>query len=90
MAPELVAGAKNAAPSSDIFSFGVIASELLTGRVRSIEPVLFASMHSRTGSAPEMPDVPAPIRSLIQCCLDRDPAKRPNATQVVATLKAKA
>jgi hypothetical protein len=74
MAPEVVANARAATPSADVFSFGVIAYELLTGR-------------ARTSAAAEPSSIDARLRSLVELCVDRDPMKRPRMIEVVERLR---
>ena len=47
MAPELTAGAAAAQPSADLFSFGIIAYELLTRASPFPEAPLLARLHGR-------------------------------------------
>lgn len=76
MAPEAL-GAGKSTPSSDIWSFGVILAQMLTGDVPtylddSIETVLRR--------------VPSRWRGLVRSCLSMDPRDRPTAAQLVAAL----
>jgi len=87
MAPELGAGAKNAAPSSDIFSFGVIAHELLVGRPPFQVPAVLSRLNGDPLVAPAMDELEPALRSLVTRCLDVDPAKRPTADELVAMLR---
>jgi serine/threonine protein kinase len=87
IAPELAHGARDAGPSSDIWSFGVIAHQMLTGALPfSVAPVF----------APKQPldalwrGVHAPIapalRALVERCLASDPAARPTAEELARAL----
>jgi serine/threonine-protein kinase len=82
MAPELAAGTSNAAPSSDVFGFGVIAHELLTGRSAFAEPPLVARLHGRPIVA-----TPGELDPVLLHCLDLDPAKRPTAEELGTALR---
>jgi serine/threonine-protein kinase len=82
MAPELAGGAQDAKPSSDIFGFGIIAYELLTGRQPFAEPPVMAVLHGRTLADPRVDDVPL----MIARCLALDPAKRPTAAELLNAL----
>jgi tRNA A-37 threonylcarbamoyl transferase component Bud32 len=84
MAPELAAGTKDARPSSDIFAFGVIAVEMLTGRSAFAEPPVMARLHGRAIAAPVVDGVPP----IIARCLDLDPTLRPTAGELAAALRA--
>jgi tRNA A-37 threonylcarbamoyl transferase component Bud32 len=89
MAPELAQGSRSAAPSSDIWSFGVIAHELLTGLLPFALPPLVApncaiELSWLTARAPVVPE----LRALVESCLARDPAARPTAEQLARELAA--
>jgi serine/threonine-protein kinase len=53
MAPELVAGAREARPAADVFAFGVMAYQMLSGGAPFAEPPLIAKLAGK-------PTVPAP------------------------------
>jgi serine/threonine protein kinase len=89
MAPEMLASAKNARPAADIFSFGVIASEVLTGRPFSEGPL--ARMHRRsTHPLPSIGSMVPGLREALVDCLDRclstEAGARPTAAEIVAAL----
>jgi hypothetical protein len=87
MAPELASGANNAAPSADVFSFGVLAHELVAGRAPFGEPPVRARLQGRAivATLGELAD----LRPLVESCLDLDPAKRPTADELVTALSAR-
>jgi serine/threonine-protein kinase len=89
MAPELVSGARDADTSSDIFSFGVLAYEMLSSTPAfATAPV----RHRLAGEAPlpaaplRAPGLEEAIASFIDRCLDFDPARRPDAGEIAAML----
>ncbi len=92
MSPEQVQGRPIDA-RSDIFSFGAVVYELLTGRRAFVGD---GSLALVTAILTETPapiatlrrDVPADLSALVQACLTRDRAARPSAHEVVQRLDA--
>ncbi len=90
LAPELVVGSRDARPPADIFSFGVVAFEVLTGSLPFAKPPVV----SRYRGEPLRParlatlraDAPAYLVELIERCLSEDPALRPTAAELVDVL----
>src|SRR5437867_7973406 len=80
MSPEQVRGEAVDA-RSDIYSFGIILFELLTGRVPFKEESDFSVMmhHVRTPAPPPtqfLPEVPGALEDIVLRCLQKDPAAR--------------
>lgn len=92
MAPELRRGAKYARPSSDIFSFGVMAYEVCTGQLPSEQPAIFRVFPDGkpwfVSLAVKCPGLSASVAALIDRCLDPRPEARPTATELKAALGA--
>ena len=92
MAPEQAAADPSADHRADIYSFGCLGYELLTGRppfiAKSPQKLLAAHM----GEAPEpitnlRPDTPQALAELLMRCLSKDAADRPqNASAIVHVL----
>lgn len=91
MAPELRFGSKHAQPAVDIFSFGVLAFELLTGQAPFPQsPVVICGMggelsvppllRTRAGLAPR-------LASLIEACLATPPEDRPGADELAQAFR---
>lgn len=93
MSPEQVRGEQVDA-RSDIYSFGIIMFELLTGRVPFKEDSDFSIMihHVQTPPPPPTqlsPDVPSTLEDIVMRCLAKDPAYRYQTAQdVIAALDA--
>ncbi|GAC1357432.1 MAG: hypothetical protein NVSMB47_10580 [Polyangiales bacterium] len=89
MAPELARGAKDAQPSSDVWSFGVIAYELTTAHHPFPEPPIYAAARGADVSFPALPTtLPTWLAALIARCLSKDAAARPTAEELEAALAA--
>jgi hypothetical protein len=84
MAPEAAAGAQAAGPAADVFAFGLIAYEMVSGRVPFAAPPVLEVMAGR--AVPEPAPVAGALGTTIAACLSIDPAKRPSIDQLVATL----
>ncbi len=91
LAPEQVTG-EGLDHRVDIFALGVLAYELLAGKVPYDAPTPTAAMMKRLAGPPvsitvARPDVPESLASLITACLAADPAERvQDAADVVAAL----
>jgi serine/threonine protein kinase/HD-like signal output (HDOD) protein len=89
MSPEQAVGdAARISPQSDIYSLGVIAYEMLTG-VAPFEhesPVMLLIMHVRDKVRPiaELTrDCPTDLAELVEACLNKDPAMRPESATLL-------
>jgi len=87
MSPEQVRSTKNVDRSTDIWSLGVIFTELLTAKM-PFEAESIGAVFARILTEPiplvtkARPDVPKALAAVIARCLDRDPEKRPTAAQL--------
>jgi eukaryotic-like serine/threonine-protein kinase len=79
MSPEQ-AGGKVADKRSDMWSFGVVLMEMLTGRRPfegdTISHVLAGVLKDEPDWTTLPPDTPTPIRRLLRRCLEKDPKRR--------------
>lgn len=84
---------EGATEQSDIYSFGVLAYEVLTGRgpyeTRTNVELLAAHLNQAPRPLRELrPDVDPALATLIENCLAKDPQRRPNARDLMARLSA--
>ena len=89
MAPEQAAGDPATDHRADLYSFGVMAFELLTGRPpftgTSPARVLAAQMSDPPPLIREIrPDVPAALGDLVMACLAKEPASRPQTAAEIS------
>jgi Tol biopolymer transport system component len=77
MSPEQAAGRPLDA-RSDVFSFGILLYELVTGRLPFSGPSTVETMHAIIHDAPPpvAETVPAPLRMIIEKALEKKPAER--------------
>jgi tetratricopeptide (TPR) repeat protein len=94
ISPEQAAGDPNIDARSDIYSFGCMAYELLTGKPpfsdRTPQRTLVAHLtETPPPIAAEHHEIPAALAALVMRCLEKDPAARPqSASEVGAALDA--
>jgi serine/threonine-protein kinase len=74
-------------PSADVFSFGVLAYEALTGRSPfPVPPVLLARAGQPLPEPTLLDGVPRDVAALVLACLRAEPALRPTADEVAEVL----
>ena len=93
MSPEQVAG-DDVDQRADLYAFGCLAYELLTGAPPFQEANISAMFAAQATRAPTSvtvvrPAVPAPLAQLVMRCLEKRPADRPqNAREIIEALDA--
>jgi serine/threonine protein kinase len=92
MAPELSRGVHDATPAADMFSFGVIAYELLSTKLPYSTPPIIEAVHGRPMAAIESLVAMArgtasdTVLRLVDRCLAVAPEERPSADDVECAL----
>lgn len=85
VAPEQARGA-DVGPAADVYSLGLVLIEALTG-VRCFDGPVHEALAARVKTAPSIPaGLPAPWPTLLAAMTRPDPAERPTADAVAATL----
>ena len=75
MSPEQAKG-KPVDRRADIWAFGVVLAEMLSGRTVFAGESVTETLASVMKDTPVIPDAPAAIRHLMRRCLERDPRQR--------------
>lgn len=88
MAPEQAMGLRSPDAQSDLFSFGVVLYEALTGRLPFRADNEIALLHALFNHQPEppsdlMPGTPEGLSYLVMRCLSKEPADRPVSAEAV-------
>jgi hypothetical protein len=87
MAPELAHGVKDASPSCDLWSLGVLAYQIGCGKLPFAEPPVNSTGEGAWQPPPiDMQRLTEPLRRVVERCLDVDPLRRPTAAEAATAL----
>lgn len=89
VAPELFFGS-DISPAADLYSLGVMAYEVLTGKnlwsALSPRALVVAKVNPVQGFRNQIPDIPAELENVVLRLLQTDPALRPSAAEAAGAL----
>jgi hypothetical protein len=90
MAPERFDTATDRAlgPAADVFAWGVVVAYAATGRTPFTADSPVATAARILTQPPNLAGVPEPLRELVAASLDKDPERRPTATELLDRLVA--
>ncbi|MEW2048903.1 ABC transporter substrate-binding protein [Streptomyces sp. NPDC005476] len=79
-------GGDDIGPASDVFSLGCVLAFAATGRAPfgggAVDALLYRAVHDPA----DLDGVPAELREVVEACLEKDPARRPDAAELVRRL----
>ncbi len=88
MAPEQARG-QLVTPKADVFALGSVATYAATSRPPFGTGTAVTVLHRALNEAPDLEGCPADLRPLIQDCLAKDPAQRPEPSQIIDACRAR-
>ncbi|MEU1190481.1 bifunctional serine/threonine-protein kinase/ABC transporter substrate-binding protein [Streptomyces sp. NPDC005859] len=79
-------GGDDIGPASDVFSLGCVLAFAATGRAPfgggAVDALLYRAVHDPA----DLDGVPPELREVVEACLEKDPARRPDAAELVRRL----
>ena len=87
MSPEQAEGVASG-PPSDIFSLGCVLAYATTGNAPFGEGGAASILYRVVRSEPDVSAVPRGLRQVIEACLKKNPAERPEPTQLIGMISA--
>ncbi|CAL9407756.1 protein kinase domain-containing protein [Streptomyces sp. enrichment culture] len=90
MSPEHVLGGRHVVAASDVFCLASLLCYAATGRSPFGDGPLAAVLYRISQAEADLSEVPADVRELIEDCLSRDPAHRPDTAALEGRFRAAA
>ncbi|KRD00704.1 bifunctional serine/threonine-protein kinase/ABC transporter substrate-binding protein [Streptomyces sp. Root264] len=75
-------------PASDVFSLGCVLAFAATGRAPFGSGAVDALLYRAAHDPADLDGIPAALREVVEACLEKDPARRPDAAELVRRLTA--
>ncbi|MFE7446855.1 protein kinase [Streptomyces chartreusis] len=82
MSPEQLTDARSVGPASDVFSVGALLVFTMTGRGPFDADSPYLTAYRVVHDAPVLDGVPRPLHAVLERCLAKDPADRPELDEV--------
>ncbi|MGW6793834.1 protein kinase domain-containing protein [Streptomyces chartreusis] len=82
MSPEQLTDARSVGPASDVFSVGALLVFTMTGRGPFDADSPYLTAYRVVHDAPVLDGVPQPLHAVLERCLAKDPADRPELDEV--------
>lgn len=82
MSPEQLTDARSVEPASDVFSLGALLVFSITGRGPFDADSPYLTAYRVVHDAPVLDGVPQPLRAILERCLAKDPADRPELDEL--------
>ncbi len=86
MSPEQAMGIPDLTPASDVFSLGTLLATAATGRNPFQGATSEQTRYNVMMATADLDQIPAAIRHVIEPCLARDPAQRPDAQHLLTAI----
>jgi hypothetical protein len=87
MSPEQAEG-QTSGPPSDIFSLGCVLAYTATGNAPFGEGTAASILYRVVRSEPDLSALPAGLRQVVEACLKKNPAERPDPVQLLGMISA--
>ncbi|MFI8002885.1 serine/threonine-protein kinase [Streptomyces sp. NPDC086010] len=87
MSPEQLQAPRGVGPRSDVFSLGTLLVYSATGHGPFDADSPYMTAYQVVHEEPSLGAVPAPLRAVVEPCLDKEPEKRPSADELLVLLR---